>query len=188
MKYFLAIAATAMILAAGVGCDRGESAPVSSHPPTASAGGADAGASDTLPATLVLTAAPADAKDVTQLRATAKSGDDVVIRGVVAGSKEPLAKHRAILTLLDPAIRTCDRMTGDTCKTPWDACCEPTDVLVANTATVQVVGPDGRPLKAGLEGVGGIQPLKRVVVVGKYRPSPDGKAAVVDATGLYVEP
>ena len=170
---FVAVVGTAIVI--GVGCDEPK---VPAPTPQAQSA---------LPAGLVLSSAPADAKTVTQVRTAAKDGDEVVMRGVVAGRVDPIAENRAILTLLDPSIKTCDKMQ-DGCKTPWDACCESQDVLTSNTATVQVVDEKGAVLKTGLASVPGLKPLKEVVVKGKLKVSPDGKAAVVDATGLYVAP
>jgi hypothetical protein len=158
------------------GCD-------SKEPQTTAASG------DVIPATLVLKEAPADAKDVKALKSGAvKEGDAVVLRGVVGGRVDPIAANRAIMTVIDPSIQTCDKMEGgdDHCRTPWDACCEDPDSITASSATVQVVNGQGQPLKAGLENVGGIKPLKEVVVVGKVR-SADEKSLVVDATGIYVK-
>ena len=139
-----------------------------------------------LPAGLVLHSPPADAKDVLTVRRTARDGDDVVIRGVVAGRKDPLAANRAIFTLLDPSIKTCEKMPEENCPTPWDACCSPSDEIASHSATVQVVDQSGKPLKAGLTGVAGLAPLKQVTVVGRLHTSPDGNAASIDATGIYV--
>ena len=165
-----------------VGCERKETAAVTSA--------SGSGAPVALPAGLVLASAPTEAKTVKEIRTAGKDGDEVVMRGVIAGRKDPIAENRAVLTLLDPAVPTCNKMTGPMgdCKTPWDACCETTDVLTANSATVQVVDESGMVLKTGLGQVAGVKPLKEVVVKGKLHVSPDGKAAVVDATGLYVTP
>jgi hypothetical protein len=140
-----------------------------------------------LPAGLVLSSAPAGAKTIKEVRAGAKDGDEVVMRGVIAGRVDPIGDNRAILTLLDPSIKTCDKMP-EGCKTPWDACCEDKEVITANSATVQVVDEKGAVLKTGLASVPGIKPLKEVVVKGKLKVSPDGKAVVVDASRLYVAP
>jgi hypothetical protein len=122
------------------------------------------------------------------VKKSAKDGQTVTIRGRVAGQVEPLAKNRALMTLLDSSVKTCDTIPGDTCKTPWDACCEPADALAAHSATVQVVGTDGRPIKATLAGVGGIQPLKQVVVSGKAKRAEGADALIVEATQIYVTP
>lgn len=142
---------------------------------------------EVLPAGLVLDQAPAGAQDVKSARANATDGQAVVVRGVVAGRADPIAANRAVFTLLDASVPTCDKTEGDTCETPWDACCEPADQIAANSVTVQVVDGEGKPLRTGLAGVGELAPLKHVTVVGTFKPSPDGKSAVVNATGLAVE-
>lgn len=147
-----------------------------------------ANAQEVLPDGLILASAPEGAQSVAEVRAGAQEGQEVVVRGVVAGSAEPLAENRAILTLLDESIETCDRMAvDDGCETPWDACCAPPETISANAATVQVVDAEGRPLKAGLKGLGNIAPLSRVVIVGTFHPSADGQSAVINATGIHVE-
>jgi hypothetical protein len=154
------------------------SPPASPTPqPTAAAG---------LPANLFLDKAPQGVVELAAAKKTAKVGDEIVLRGRVAGQKDPLAAKRAIVTLLDNAIPTCEKSPMDKCPTPWDACCEPADVLLANTATIQVVDASGRPLKTGLRGVNGIEPLKELIVVGKVK-GQEANTLVVDATSIYVK-
>lgn len=153
---------------------------------TAAPAAAPTEASAALPANLRLAAAPADAKGVAEAKAGAKDGQRVVVRGVVAGRVEPIAANRAILTLLDSSIKTCDANPGDSCKTPWDACCEPADVLAKNSVTVQVVDSEGRPLKLALSSINGVKPLAKLVVTGFATRSSDG-VTLVNADGIFVE-
>jgi hypothetical protein len=139
-----------------------------------------------LPAGLIATTQPADAKGVVAAKTAAKAGDAIVITGTIGGSEQPLADNRAIMTILDASIPTCDKMSEMSCKTPWDACCSTADERMARSATVQVIGTDGKPLKASLKGVGGIAPLKKVVVTGTAKPS--GDVLIVDAKQIYVVP
>ena len=173
----LAVACVGVI----VGCDSDE-APTTPAPaqPTAESAAA-------LPSNLFLAKAPDGAIELAAAKKSAKPGDEVVVRGRVAGQMEPLAPNRAILTLLDGSVKTCDQMPGDGCKTPWDACCEPRESLQANTATVQIVDAEGKPLKTTLRGANGIEPLKEVTVVGKVKDSGGADTLVIDATGLYVK-
>ncbi|HYE19847.1 MAG TPA: hypothetical protein VEA69_15460 [Tepidisphaeraceae bacterium] len=153
---------------------------------TQSAAGADA-----IPASLVVPAAPDGAQDVSAAKKAAAKDQEVVIRGIVAGSVDPIAANRAVFTLADPSLETCDKDAGDSCKTPWDACCAEPASIVAKSLTVQVVGADGRPLKAGLKGVGGLAPMKVVTVKGKVRSvegEGDKKVITVDATAIHVKP
>lgn len=178
-----------LVVAVGMaGC--GEESPESAGASGASgAPAASAAPAEPLPAKLIATTQPAgNVQDVAAARKSVKDGDPILLRGKVAGSVDPLADNRAILTLLDTGVQTCDTMPGDTCKTPWDACCEPSDVLAASSATVQVNGPDGKPLKATLEGAGGIQPLKQLVVSGVAKKPAGSDTLVVEASEIYVVP
>ena len=143
---------------------------------------------DELPAGLVLDAAPEGAVEIAKVKASAKEGDEVVVRGQVGGSREPFVAGRAALTIADGDVLTsCDEMPADGCDAPWDYCCEDPAKIMANSATIQVVGADGRPLKASLEGVGGIEGLKVILVKGVVGPRPDPNVLVINATGIFVE-
>jgi len=171
---------TAVIMVAmAAGCDRSEPAASSSGPHNTS--------SVTVPETLILASAPEGAQDLAAVKESAKPGDQVTIRGVIGGREEPLAENRAVFMLIDPSVTTCDRMPGDSCKTPWDACCEDPDLIKQKSATVQVVDAEGQPLKKGLSGVGGIAPNKPIIVKGVVREGSDAQNLVVDATGIHVQ-
>lgn len=175
----LALTGAAMI----IGCEPDKPpTPVTPPPPQPTAADASAFA----PA-LFLDQAPDGAVDLAAAKKSARPGDEVTVRGRIAGQVEPLAPNRAIFTLLDPAVTTCEKTPGDTCPTPWDACCEPSESLQANTATIQVVDAAGHPLKTGLGGVNGIEPLKELIVVGKVKPGSDATNLVINATGIHVK-
>lgn len=174
------------------GCDDSSSSSSSSSAPAnAPTGASTNGAANAtppggmLPVDLRLTSAPTGAKEVAELKQAVKDGDQVVVRGVVAGRAEPIATNRAILTLLDTAIKTCDKNPADGCKTPWDACCEPADVLAKNSLTVQVVDGEGRPLKVTLSSLEGVKPLAQLVVSGTVSMNADG-AVLLNAKGIHV--
>ncbi len=76
----------------------------------------------------------------------------------------------------------------DHCATPWDYCCEPHESLVASSATIQVVETDGRPLKADLKGLRGLDPLAEVYVVGTVAQRDEGGTFVVNASGVWIKP
>lgn len=175
---FLTVMLALVGLIVVVGCDR-RGATAESKPQAPS---------DAIPPTLVLASAPANAKDVKLAKATLKPGDEVVLHGVIGGRVDPLAANRAIMTVIDPSLPTCDKMKSgnDHCETPWDACCEEQETITAAAATVQVVNDKGQALKVGLNGHKGIAPGKDVTVAGKVR-SADEKNLVVDATGIYVK-
>jgi hypothetical protein len=174
-----------------VGCDdRGETARVSgdaSPARTASTASTEA-AADPLPTGLVLAEAPAGAKEVLAVRKDAKQGDEVVLRGRVGGSKTPFVAGRASFQLVDASLKACGEGTAmDECKTPWDYCCSEPKEIAAHSASVQVVGADGRPLRAALAGAGGLKPLSEVVVKGTVAKAAESGVLVVNATGIYVK-
>jgi hypothetical protein len=164
----------AAVLAGAAGCDRKSEGTKTAATPAAA-----------LPASLFLAAAPADAKDVKDVKPTLKAGDRVVLAGRIGGSRAPFVEGRAMFTLVDHRLQTCADDPADTCTTPWDYCCEAPDVLNANMATVQVVNAEGQPLKAGLEGVHGLKPLARVTVVGTVTQAEKGNL-LIKADGIYV--
>lgn len=182
----LAWVAPLALAAALVACKKQESG-ASSASSSNGATGAGAGASASLPAGFVLAAAPVgEASPVAAVKASAKEGDAVTIRGVIGGGAEPMAKERALFTIVDPAVPSCAAMEEDHCPTPWDYCCEDSKSLVANSATVQVLGADGRPLALDLAQIEGVRPLSEVIVTGVVGPRPSPEVLVIHATGLHV--
>ena len=148
---------------------------------------ADATPSATLPGDLFLGSEPEGGVDVAALKKTAKEGEEVVLVGRIGGNRAPFVAGRAVMTLADPALVPCNEMSmEDECPLPWDYCCEERGVLTASTATVEVDGPDGRPLRTDLKGAGGLEELKTVVVVGTVAPRPDPAVLVVRAKGIFV--
>lgn len=142
--------------------------------------------SDDLPAGLFLTSEPAGVQDITPVKLDAKAGDKVVLRGRIGGSKSPFVENRAVLLLMDVNVPNCHENHNPGCPTPWDFCCAPREDKLAGSATVQVVGKDGSPLRAPLEGVKSLKPLAEVVVVGEVVRRGEAGDLVVDATGFYV--
>ncbi len=161
------------------GCER-DKPPVAPPPPQPTA------ASAALSASLIVQQQPEGAKDLAAVKKQAKAGESVVVRGRVGGRNDPIAADRAILTLLDLSVPTCEKSPMDKCPTPWDACCETPETLLSNTATIQAVDAAGQPLKTTLRGLGGIEPAKELVVSGKIR-SIDGDVMVIDAIAVHVK-
>ncbi len=143
--------------------------------------------SELLPANLFMAEAPKDAMSVAEAKADADASGEVVVRGRIGGRKEPFVDGAAVFLLADASMKACNELHGDGCKTPWDYCCEPRDSLAAKTATVQVVGEDGKPLRVGLEEEGGLEPLATVVVVGEIAKRGDSGVLVINARRIHVE-
>lgn len=149
--------------------------------PTAAAPSAD---TPTAAPAWVLTSMPENAVSVGQLKAQAKEGDRVVLRGRIGGRSEPMTSGSAVFLVMDPAIPSCADEPGDNCPTPWDYCCEPKDSLAANNATVMVVDPAGQAVDTDMR-LAGFAPLDEVVVVGVVGPRPSPEVLTVRAEGVY---
>jgi hypothetical protein len=141
-----------------------------------------------LPEGLVLTAAPAGAKDVGATKKEAKDGETVVIRGRVGGRESDVfTPGYASFYLGDMKLTPCNEKPGDACKTPWDFCCDDSDVITANLVNVEARGADGKPLKIDLKGVQGIDLLSILVVKGKAVKKENDPNVTIIAEGIYVE-
>lgn len=143
--------------------------------------GADRG---NAPPAWVLASAPADAREVAAAKASAKEGDEVVVRGRIGGRAQPMSEESPVFTLIDLSIPHCGQIAGDSCPTPWDYCCETPESITANTATVQIVGSDGRPIGES-PAAHGFEPLDEVIVVGTVGPRPDERVLTIRARGVH---
>ena len=138
-----------------------------------------------LPAGLILTAAPAESKGVAAAKSGAKVGDAVVLRGKIGGSKEPFVSGRAVFTIMDLELPSCADNPDDKCPTPWDYCCETSATIAANAATIQVVDQAGAVVKADMKGAPGLKPLSEVIVVGTVAQTDQNGTLVINASGIY---
>lgn len=140
---------------------------------------------EALPAGLLLTAAPGQAKEVAVARKEAKPGDTIVVRGRIGGV-QPFGSGSAIFTVVDSSLPACNEKPGDTCAKPWDFCCD-TPKLPTHSAAVQVLGAGGKVLRADLQNAAGLGYLDTVIVTGTVDAASDANNLVVNATGIFVE-
>jgi hypothetical protein len=167
--------ATAVLL---VSCDK------KSAPPAAGVSASGPG-----PELAAVLAAPptGEATSIVAVRSTAKPGDAITVIGRIMGSKKPFVDGRAAFILGDPEVLTaCNEVPGDECETPWDACCDSPEDKKRATATIQVVGADGRVLKEPIEGVGGLKNLAKVTVTGKVAEGSSADLLIVNASAIGV--
>ena len=183
MKKALHIVAVGLLsctVASLIGCDR-RPTEASEH----SAGAAPLPAA-ALPADLFVDEAPAEPRSVADVKADVSATGDVVIHGRIGGRRKPFVDGAAVFLLADTSMKTCIELHGDGCKTPWDYCCEARESLAVKTATIQIVGPDGKPLRVGLEGTHPLEPLARVTIAGEIAPRADGGTLVINAQKIHV--
>ena len=189
MNRILFAFATLSALALAAGCDDRGSGTQNQGTGEAVSSSQVAAGGDTLPPGLVLAEAPAGARDVVTVKKEAREGDAVVLRGRVGGSMSPFVPGRASFQLVDTSLKACGEGTVmDECKTPWDYCCDEPKEVAAHSANVQVVGADGKALKATLQGVAGLKPLSTVTVKGTVaKAAGESGTLVVNATGIHVK-
>lgn len=132
-------------------------------------------------------AAPEETLSVIAARKSAKAGDTVSISGKVAGTMHPFTEGYATMVVSDTALRTCDLIPGDSCETPWDACCEEPEKMKASRMTVRIIDAEGMPVASELKGVNGLTELSPVVVTGKVADESTPENLIVDATMIHVE-
>jgi hypothetical protein len=136
----------------------------------------------------VLAATPTgEAAAIAAIRPTAKPGDEITVNGLIMGAMKPFVDGRAAFILGDPEVLTpCNKVPGDECETPWDVCCDSPEDKKRATATIQIVGADGRVLKEPIEGVGGLKNLANVTVTGKVAEGSSADLLIVNASAIGV--
>jgi hypothetical protein len=140
--------------------------------------------SSNVPETFYVATPPPSPKSVSEIVASAKDGDQVVVTGRVGGARKVFVDDYAAFSIVDAKIPACSDNKGDECKTPWDYCCETPDTMKANALSVELV-TDGKLLKANPRGFHGLDLLKTVVVQGKVAKDSAGNVRVL-ATGVHV--
>lgn len=139
-----------------------------------------------LPGDLFVTQPIAGARGVADIKNDAAATGEIVITGRIGGRVTPFVAGAAMFILTDSALKSCDQIHGDTCKSPWDYCCETSESLLANTATIRVTGEDGKPLSIELRDQHGLAPLATVTIAGTVTTHEDNQL-VIDAKKIFVQ-
>ncbi len=133
----------------------------------------------------VLATEPAEPQQVIEARESTKNEDEVVLVGRIGGSENPWIKGRAIFTLVDESLKSCNQIPGDNCPVPWDYCCE-TDKIPTSSALVKIVDENGEPVQTDARELLGVRELTQVIVKGKAQRDEAGNLTVL-ATSVYVK-
>lgn len=129
---------------------------------------------------LVLPQEPAGAKSVAEVRKNGKDGEEVVVAGWVAGSKEPIIKGRAAFTIVDLEL------PAPECTTmPYSYCCMPKEALLPNLIMVKFVDEEGKTILKDAHDLLGIKEGCIVVVRGHLECSEDGTVNSIVANGVF---
>lgn len=124
---------------------------------------------------------------IPEARTQFKAGDSVVLTGLVMGTPHPFVEGRGVFVLGEVGVITpCDELHGDSCKTPWDTCCDTPENKAVATATIQILGEDGRPIRTGVKGMNGLKELSRVTVAGTVDDRSTPEAFIVNASAIHV--
>jgi hypothetical protein len=116
------------------------------------------------------------ASGVAAARAAAENGDHVVVKGRVRDFITGLAAFE----LVDAGLPACGEKEGvpDSCRTPWDYCCEAPDVLAKNVILVEL-RKDGAPLRNSLADGYGLVRLAPVTVAGTVERDAHGNVTLL---------
>lgn len=125
--------------------------------------------------------APTQVVGVSQARSTAPDGEEVTVEGRL----KDFVTGKAAFTMVDGGIKSCLE-EGDECATPWDYCCTAPGKLAENSATVKLIGADGKILDGNLKGVNSIDNLSTVVVTGKVEKDDRGNMTIA-ANKVYLK-
>jgi hypothetical protein len=126
---------------------------------------------------------PEDAAEVIATRKDSKDQQEIVVVGRIGGRVNPWVKGMAAFSIVDRTLTPCNEIEGDTCKTPWDYCCEPN--LSKATLLVMVTDKNGKTVKKDARQLLGVKELDTVTLIGKLKRDKAGNVSVL-ASKLYV--
>ena len=129
----------------------------------------------------VLAAEPGGATGVIDLRKEAQDGDEVVVIGRIAGSKEPIIKGRAAFTIVDLSLEACED------DQPWVMCCTPKEDLLPAMVMVKFVDDKGNTLAQDARQLLGVKEWQTVIVKGEAIRDVDGNLTSVIAEGIFIK-
>lgn len=132
---------------------------------------------------------PEGAVEIHEARTSAEPGAEITLRGRVMGRVRPFVDGRAAFVLGDTTLLTpCNEKPDDPCETPWDVCCDSAEAKRKGTATIQLLGEDGRVISQPLRGVNGLVELSTLTVHGTVADGSSEDALIVNATALHLHP
>lgn len=99
---------------------------------------------------------------------------------VVAGRIARIGKGAAVFWLMDKQLPYCGEVRSeDTCKTPWDYCCETPDTYRANSLLVEIRDQGGQPVPT--PSLPGLRLLDHVEVTGTIEKDEQGNPVLLAA-------
>ncbi len=178
MKKSVSVFLCVSMIGLAVGCGHQTTTPTSSTTPESNAAPAVDGSK------FLLNAEPDGAEDVITVRESAQDEEEIVIVGRIGGSENPWVADRAAFSIVDPSLKACSDIPGDTCPYPWDYCCE-VDKLPTSTALVRFVDADGNLVKVGARKLLNVKELQTVVIRGQAKRDESGNLTVL-ANSIFI--
>lgn len=130
---------------------------------------------------LVLADEPAGAVSVAEVREKAKDGDEVVVAGWIAGSKQPIIEGRAAFTIVDLSLPPMK-----CAEIPYSFCCMPKETLLPKVVLVKFVDEQGKTILKDARRLLGIKEAATVVIRGHAKCTEEGEVTAILADSLYV--
>jgi hypothetical protein len=128
-----------------------------------------------------------EASPIHLARTTVQPGDVITLKGQIMGADEPFVEGRAAFILGDrEKLTPCNERPDDQCARPWDTCCDSKEDLREGTATIQILGADGRTMKESLEGVEGLKKLSKILVKGRVAEQSGPGNLVINASAIQI--
>jgi len=144
----------------------------------------DRQASEPETSNVLLDKEPASAIGVRAAVRDFKNDQAVVIVGRIGGDRSPFVDGLAAFTIVDTSLVPCNERPGDTCPTPWDYCCDISDLPRASAA-VKIVDPSGHVIEKDVKQLLKVKELDTVVARGRAQRDAEGNLVVL-ADGIYV--
>ena len=143
---------------------------------------------ETLPSHFFTTERPANVKNLVEVKKNAKAGDEVTFLARIGGRKfGSFVPTLSMMIVADPKLLSCELMADDDhCDTPEDYCCEDPMALTQGLATIRFMKNETDTYPFTVEGVGGMEVLKYVVVEGLVNDINENGLFIVDAKKVWV--
>ncbi len=143
---------------------------------------------ESLPAHFFTTERPSDVKDLAEVKMSAKTGDEVTFLARIGGRKQgTFVPSLSMMIVADPSLLSCELMADDDhCDTPEDYCCEDPDALTHGLGTIRFMKNETDAFPFSVEGEGGMEVLKYVVINGTVNNINENGLFIVDAETVWV--
>ncbi len=142
-----------------------------------------------IPSSFFVSTRPTDVADLVTVKETANVGDEVTFLARIGGRKNAsFIPSIAMMIVADPGLISCELMSDspDHCATPEDYCCENPNKLINSLGTIRFLDDQGEMYPFSVEGSGGMETLKYVVVTGQVHDINENGVFIVDASEIWV--